>query len=1574
MAGFTFASGNCESDEQFEARLPISSNSFSAHDSSLFGEKIDLYTGRVSFHQTDLVIKGNGPDIVISRTLKDQGQSLYPKRLTNSLMLDWSLDIPSIHTTLYKKPKQKGDNYKDHMRLLYGSWGMGKACSGNINPTGLTKIPKKADDPAISWSGDFLSIAGQDMLLLETPAKDGKFRRKTTSNWRFSCNTKLTNSNDEGFVGYSPDGTKYTFNKLSVSRYNKGSKLGAFEAHILVTKVEDRFGNSLQYHYENIQLIKITASDGREVTFEYGKLHPNHSNTQLKAIHHGDKTWQYEYAGGRLSKVILPDNNHWGFQHSSNNRRNLSTRIDGTFNTGGKTDITMHHPDGAKGVFKFKVQNFGRSNTRSIARTAYDYKKKKNYTIKFRWPDNPVLALESKTITYAKDKSMIWRYSHSQTKGSWFTTKPNDSNNLKEDLPSNIIDNTSEYGLVHFGFPLIGKAHHKWVKEIRPDGSFVKYYFNRNGVSSLEGQLMATRTYDKGGLIEEVQYDYTTSPVGNSGLLLDNLFNKNVRISQTKKVIDLAGDTYTTEYSQFNPYGAVQHIHEYNNVSHNERYIKLSYQHNLDKWVLNLPRLEYVSLDNQFNTATKETTYHKDSLLPHQSKEMGSLVKTNTYHKDGQLKKIDYHGSQRYELYESYFRGIPRKITLPCSLANGCSTANGSSKNTVVTKVDVNSDATVKSITDFKGHKTNYEYNAMGWLTKENYNNKAIENKEISYTKVNSDGDDGGYSGLVSKGFTKRTLKQGDYEQVSYFDFMLRPVLEIERDIKKNNTTYYKRKGYDHEGRITFESFPHHVLHHKARLRTQYDALGRILDVTRESDGGTTNYEYLKGNRVRIIDAKGNTTTNSYLAYGMPSHDLAVEIDGPEHSLTQINYNLFGHITQIAQGGKQEKRIYDTRQRLCKIVRPETGITAVGFNNQNQPVWRAEGTKGSSKICDAKVVPESHKIKFQYDQLGHLKAEIYPDNTPNKSYRYDENNNLTQLNAGSIKWQYQYNGLDQLSSEALTIGAKKLSIKREYDKLGHLSSLTYPTGTKMAFAPNAHGQPTTAGNLITKAIYYGNGQLRSARFENGLSYGTVLDTSQRINKLQHLSKDSKALALTFTYDNNDNVTAINDLVNTKYSVKQIGYDGLDRLTRAKGKWGAGSYHYDSLGNFTSRSVSGGKIDYQYDNKNHLTQVTGAYKYQYSYDARGNITKNGRYALSYNKANQLVSANGQTSIYDGYNRQVKSSNKAGSRFSLYDVNGQLLYREDEKGLKTEYIYLGNKLIAEKRDQTIIYQHTDHLGTPLAQSDAKGKVTTRNYYEPFGKRLSGDKAGIGYTGHLHDKELGLTYMQARYYDPLIGRFYSNDPVGFAGGSHSFNRYAYANNNPYKYVDPNGEWAVQAAGFATGFVIGAGLDIYNSQDFNLMNTVQAGVIGGTVGLASTFGGGWLGTMAMGGTANGLGELANQALKGEFAPYNVAEAFILGTFGGALGKGGAQALIKRRGFPNNTLTQSQHNMTPSTTSRILQNSYSPAYTDAKRSVAEVQIGAGYGGAAGFASSATNGFNGGAETIVDYVSQLPEW
>ncbi|WP_239893002.1 RHS repeat-associated core domain-containing protein [Shewanella sp. Isolate13] len=147
------------------------------------------------------------------------------------------------------------------------------------------------------------------------------------------------------------------------------------------------------------------------------------------------------------------------------------------------------------------------------------------------------------------------------------------------------------------------------------------------------------------------------------------------------------------------------------------------------------------------------------------------------------------------------------------------------------------------------------------------------------------------------------------------------------------------------------------------------------------------------------------------------------------------------------------------------------------------------------------------------------------------------------------------------------------------------------------------------------------------------------------------------------------------------------------------------------------------------------------------------------------------------------------------------------------------------------QTVRYQHADMLGTPVMETDANGGVISRSSYEPFGKRLGGEKAGIGYTGHLQDEDLGLTYMQARYYDPVIGRFYSNDPVGYTAKNPvmSFNRYMYVNNNPYKYTDPDGE-------FLWGAVIGAGIElaaqISTGQDIDMTDIAIAGAVGAVTG----------------------------------------------------------------------------------------------------------------------------------------------
>lgn len=110
------------------------------------------------------------------------------------------------------------------------------------------------------------------------------------------------------------------------------------------------------------------------------------------------------------------------------------------------------------------------------------------------------------------------------------------------------------------------------------------------------------------------------------------------------------------------------------------------------------------------------------------------------------------------------------------------------------------------------------------------------------------------------------------------------------------------------------------------------------------------------------------------------------------------------------------------------------------------------------------------------------------------------------------------------------------------------------------------------------------------------------------------------------------------------------------------------------------------------------------------------------------------------------------------------------------------------------QVIRYVHTDGLGSVSVLTDTNRNVVERREYEPYGASLGASLDGIGYTGHVMDAATGLTYMQQRYYDPSLGKFLSVDPVTAYSSAdpRQFNRYAYAFDNPYKFIDPDGRAA--------------------------------------------------------------------------------------------------------------------------------------------------------------------------------------
>ncbi|CAK9187117.1 unnamed protein product [Ilex paraguariensis] len=139
----------------------------------------------------------------------------------------------------------------------------------------------------------------------------------------------------------------------------------------------------------------------------------------------------------------------------------------------------------------------------------------------------------------------------------------------------------------------------------------------------------------------------------------------------------------------------------------------------------------------------------------------------------------------------------------------------------------------------------------------------------------------------------------------------------------------------------------------------------------------------------------------------------------------------------------------------------------------------------------------------------------------------------------------------------------------------------------------------------------------------------------------------------------------------------------------------------------------------------------------------------------------------------------------------------------------------KLQEQEKEQhariAIHHYHCDHLGTPMALTDQTGQVAWAAKLDPWGNVLQeynpqGIHQAIRLPGQHHDRETGLYYNRHRYYDPVVGSYVNQDPVGLAGG---FNLSLYVSSQPLDWIDPLGLDGVaiaadRAAGLNSGSLI--------------------------------------------------------------------------------------------------------------------------------------------------------------------------
>ncbi|MGB8061505.1 MAG: RHS repeat-associated core domain-containing protein [Candidatus Sulfotelmatobacter sp.] len=216
-------------------------------------------------------------------------------------------------------------------------------------------------------------------------------------------------------------------------------------------------------------------------------------------------------------------------------------------------------------------------------------------------------------------------------------------------------------------------------------------------------------------------------------------------------------------------------------------------------------------------------------------------------------------------------------------------------------------------------------------------------------------------------------------------------------------------------------------------------------------------------------------------------------------------------------------------------------------------------------------------------------------------------------------------------------------------------------------------------------------------------------------------------------------------------------------------------------------------------------MRGNFSRSYTYDANGNTLTDAQgrsFTWDFeNRLTQVVNPGvGTTTFrYDPFGRRIQKSGPLGTTNYLYDgidPNGNAIEEVDQSGnILARYAQslAIDQPLAESRSGTISYYQQDGISSVTSLSNSAAALAITYTFDSFGKLTASTGTltnPFQFTGRNLDTETGISYYRARYYDESVGRFITEDPIGFIGGQ-NFYRYVY--NSPIGLNDP---WGLSAA----------------------------------------------------------------------------------------------------------------------------------------------------------------------------------
>ncbi|MEW5516170.1 RHS repeat-associated core domain-containing protein, partial [Pseudomonas asiatica] len=604
---------------------------------------------------------------------------------------------------------------------------------------------------------------------------------------------------------------------------------------------------------------------------------------------------------------------------------------------------------------------------------------------------------------------------------------------------------------------------------------------------------------------------------------------------------------------------------------------------------------------------------------------------------------------------------------------------------------------------------------------------------------------------------------------------------------------------------------------------------GEVLRIS-HPDGTAETFTYnVYGQVISHTDGKGQTTRLMRTARGLPS-------SRQDAKGQRVRYEYDKAVRLIAlvnENNATYSFAYDASDRLSEEVRVDNLTRRFSYNVGGHLTRLDEIGYGENAER-----PERHTL-FERDTIGRLVAKINRD--ARQDYAYDDGDRLLsierqptgigkQLGITEEKLEYAYDLLGRLTKEITPDG----TLGYEYDPLGNLTTLTLPDGRKV------------------NHLYYGSGHLHQLNLDGQVISDMERDDLHReVYRTQGkltscfgydaMGRKAWQFASNLPADKLSQVhnTGINTSLLVEHAYNPIHrryqYDPAGELVRTLDKLrGEIKYEYEANGQLRSRDTGSlvGSEEFRYDpaanrldfnarqfDKVRNNRIRQWRDQEYRYDPWGNLIekRSGHSKLqsfAYDCENRLVRAetvvNGKLESsgqyrYDSLGRRVAKQAEINGQVEQkrFLWQGLRMLREETPGQSILYVYepggyapLARVDQAEGEGQKLYYFHTDQIGTPLELTDSDGQIVWQATYRSWGEieQLTVNKVmqNIRFQGQYLDCETELHYNTFRYFDPEVGRFITQDPIGLSGGR---NLYSYAPNS-IGWIDPLG-WCSKALG---------------------------------------------------------------------------------------------------------------------------------------------------------------------------------